>query len=121
MEMVRLALVAVTGVPGATVLLPMLEAPEQALHMSIQQVIALRATHCRITVRDARVFGARWGKRKNITHLDKGIWKDARAEESLGWLSSSGISASHQPMARRGAETYEHPRYCERSIDAIEP
>src|SRR5438552_18449380 len=106
MEMVRLALVAVTGVPGATVLLPMPEAPEHALHMSIQDVIALMATHCRMTVRVARFFGARWGKRKDITHLYKGIWKDARAEVSLGWLSSSGISRSHQPAARRGAETY---------------
>jgi hypothetical protein len=80
-----LALVAVTGLPGATVLLPMLEAPEHALHISIQYVIALRATHCRVTVRFARLFGARWGKRKNITHLYKEIWKDARAEESLGF------------------------------------
>ena len=69
MEMVRLPLVAVTGAPGATVLLPMLEAPEHALHISMQQVIALSAKHWKMTIRVARFFGARWGKYKNITHL----------------------------------------------------
>jgi hypothetical protein len=68
----------------------MLETPEHALHMSIQDAIAVMATHCRMTVRVARFFGARWGKRKNITHLYKEIWKDARAEVSLGWLLVQG-------------------------------
>ena len=54
---------------GLTALVPMLEAPEHALHISIQHVIAQRAAHCRMTVRFALFFGAKRGKRKNITHL----------------------------------------------------
>jgi hypothetical protein len=82
--MVKLPLVAVTGVPGETALLPMLDPPEHALQMSIQKIIVARATHCKMAVRVARFFGATWGERKNITHLYDWILKGRSSGRVLG-------------------------------------
>src|SRR6266567_2536971 len=101
--MVRPALV-----PAPMPLAPIPVAPEHALNRKVQDTTVLRAAQCR-TMAFARFLGARLGKRKNIIHLFNGIQEDARAGESLSGIYLVRDELTRQPMARRGAGTYEHP------------
>src|SRR6266568_3441954 len=97
------------AVPGSLLLAPIPGAPEHAVDIRIQDTIALSAALCRTIARSACAFGARLGKRKNIIHLSKGVQKDARAGESLSGIYLVRDELTRQPVARRGAGTYEHP------------